>query len=109
ETGVSVIDAGAPGSSAKLGFNVPLGEKTAFRVAGYSNRPGGFMDAVQPNLKVNNAVNGGERTGVRAAFRIVPSARFSITPRVVYQDVKMDGWNPLDVFTILANRYATKR
>src|SRR5256884_5736090 len=95
ETGVSVIDAGAPGSSAKLGFNVPLGDKTAFRVAGYSNRPGGFIDAVQPNLRVNNAVNGGERTGVRAAFRIVPSERFSINPRVGYQDGEIDGWNPL--------------
>src|SRR5205823_2668159 len=29
ETGVSVIDAGAPGSSAKLGFKVPLGDKPA--------------------------------------------------------------------------------
>jgi iron complex outermembrane receptor protein len=109
ETGASVIDGGAPGSSAKLGFNVPLGDKTAFRVAGYSNRPGGFMDAVQPNLKVNNAVNGGERTGVRAAFRIVPSGRLSITPRLVYQDVKMDGWNRIDAFNILANPYTTKR
>src|SRR2546430_3033451 len=109
ETGVSVIDAGAPGSSAKLGFNVPLGDKTAFRVAGYSNRPGGFIDAVQPNLRVNNAVNGGERTGVRAAFRIVPSDRFSITPRVVYQDVKMDGWNRFDAYNILANPFTTTR
>ncbi len=109
ETGVSVIDAGAPGSSAKLGFNVPLGDKTAFRVAGYSNRPGGFMDAVQPNLRVNDAVNGGERTGVRAAFRIVPSGRFSITPRVVYQDVRMDGWNRIDAYNILANPFTTTR
>ena len=109
ETGVSLIDGGAPGSNARLGFNVPLGDKTAFRVAGYSNRLGGFMDAVQPNLKLNNDVNGGGRTGVRAALRIVPSGRFSITPRVVYQDVKMDGWNRIDAFNILANPYTTKR
>jgi iron complex outermembrane recepter protein len=109
ETGVDVIDGGAPGNNAKLGFNVPLGDKTAFRVAGYSNRLGGWMDAVQPNLKVNNAVNGGERTGVRAAFRIAPSGQFSITPRVVYQDVKMDGWNRIDAFNILANPYTTTR
>src|SRR5881296_2300141 len=89
ETGVSVIDRGSPGSNAKLGFNVPLGDKAAFRVAGYSNRPGGWMDAVQPNLTVNHAVNGGERSGVRVALKVVPSGRFSFTPRVVYQDVKM--------------------
>src|SRR2546426_4606682 len=109
ETGVSLIDGGAPGNSAKIGFNVPLGDKTAFRVAGYTNRPGGFIDAVQPNLRVNNAVNGGERTGVRAAFRIVPNGRFSITPRVVYQDVKMDGWNRIDAYNILANPFTTTR
>src|SRR5437762_2610587 len=109
ETGVSVIDAGAPGSSAKLGFNVPMGDKVAFRVAGYSNRLPGYMDAVQPNLRINQDVNGGERTGVRAAFRIVPSQRFSVTPRIVYQDVKMDGWNRIDAFNILANPFTTTR
>src|SRR3989454_1299631 len=109
ETGTSLIDGGSPGNNAKLGFNVPLGDKTVFRVAGYSNRLGGFIDAVQPNLRVNDAVNEGERTGVRAAFRIVPSGRFSITPRVVYQDVKMDGWNRIDAYNILANPFTTTR
>ncbi|HEX4574646.1 MAG TPA: TonB-dependent receptor, partial [Gemmatimonadales bacterium] len=109
ETGVSTIDGGAPGNSAKLGFNVPLGDKAAFRVAGYGSRLGGFMDAVQPNFTVNKSVNGSARTGVRAAFRFVPSARLTITPRVVYQDVKTDGWNRIDAFNILANPYTTKR
>src|SRR3989449_4174275 len=67
------------------------------------------MDAVQPNLTVNHAVNGGERSGVRAAFRVVPSGRLTFTPRVVYQDVKMDGWNRIDAFNILANPYTTTR
>jgi iron complex outermembrane receptor protein len=109
EAGISAINGGAPGNHAKLGFNVPLGDKVAFRVAGYSNRLAGYMDAVQPNLKINQDVNGGERSGVRAAFRIVPSGRFSLTPRVVYQDAKMDGWNRIDAFNILANPYTTTR
>jgi iron complex outermembrane receptor protein len=109
ETEVSVIDGGAPGNTAKLGFNVPLGDKAAFRVAGYSDRMGGYMDAVQPNLTVNKDVNGGGRTGVRTALRIVPSSRFSIIPRFVYQDVKMDGWNRIDAFNILANPFTTTR
>src|SRR5437762_8360235 len=109
EAEINVIDGGAPGNNAKLGFNVPLGDKAAFRVAGYSNRLGGWMDAVQPNLTVNHAVNGGERSGVRAAFRVVPSGRLTFTPRVVYQDVKMDGWNRIDAFNILANPYTTTR
>src|SRR5437773_1744267 len=109
EAGISTIDGGAPGNNAKLGFNVPMGDKVAFRVAGYSNRMGGYMDAVQPNFRINRDVNGGERTGLRAAFRIAPSGRFSITPRVVFQNVTMEGWNRIDAFNILANPFTTTR
>jgi iron complex outermembrane receptor protein len=109
EAEISAIGSGAPGNNAKLGFNVPLGDQVAFRVAAFSNRRGGYMDAVQPNLKINQDVNGGLRSGLRAAFLVAPSARFSLTPRVVYQDVKMDGWNRIDAFNILANPYTTTR
>jgi iron complex outermembrane receptor protein len=109
EVGGSWVDGGSPGSNAKLGFNAPMGDKAAFRVAAYGNRMGGYMDAVQPNFKVNDDVNGGERTGVRAAIRVVPSEHFSFTPRVVFQRVKMDGWNRIDAFNILANPYTTTR
>ena len=109
ETGISWIDGGSPGNTAKLGFNVPLGAKAAFRVAGYSNEIGGYMDAVQPNFTVNKDVNGGARTGARVAFRLSPSGRFTITPQLVFQRVKMDGWNRIDAFNILANSYTTSR
>src|SRR2546422_9073651 len=109
ETGVSVIDRGSPGSNAKLGFNVPLGDKAAFRVAGYSNRPGGFIDAVQPNLRVNDAVNGGGRTRGRTALPIVPSEPLNITPPVVYQDVEIDGWNRIEADKNLAHPFTTTR
>src|SRR6266576_127096 len=109
EVGMNLIDGGDPGSVAKLGFNAPLGDKAAFRVVGYSTRTGGFMDAVQPTLSVSNAVNGNGRAGMRAALRLAPSAKFNITPRVVYQQVKADGWNRIDAFNILANPFATTR
>jgi iron complex outermembrane receptor protein len=109
EVGGSWIDGGAPGSNARLGFNVPVGEKSAFRIVGYSNRLGGWMDAVQPDFTVNEDVNGGDRAGLRAALRVAPSERFSFTPRLVYQRVKMDGWNRIDAFNILANPYTTTR
>src|SRR5204863_5990648 len=105
EAEINAIDGGAPGNNAKLGFNVPLGDKAAFRVAGYSNRLGGWLGAVQPNLTPTHELNGGQRSGVRVALKVVPSGRFSFTPRVVYQDVKMDGWNRIDAFNILANPY----
>jgi iron complex outermembrane receptor protein len=109
EVGVNWIDGGAAGNNAKLGFNVPVGDKAAFRIAGFSNALGGWMDALQPNFHVSQNDNGGNRTGLRAAFRIAPNGRFSLTPRLVYQKVKTDGWNRIDAFNILANPYTTTR
>ena len=37
------------------------------------------------------------------------SIRNSITPRIVYQKVEMDGYNTIDVFNILANPFTTSR
>ncbi|MGH7699690.1 MAG: TonB-dependent receptor [Gemmatimonadales bacterium] len=109
EAGGSWVDGGAPGSTAKLGVNAPLGDKAAFRVVGFSNRMGGWMDAVQPDFTVNDDVNGSDRAGVRAALRFVPNEGFSITPRIVFQRVQADGWNRIDAFNILANPYTTTR
>src|SRR5882672_9722313 len=92
EVGVNTIRDGASGNTSKLGFNAPLGDKAAFRIVGYSNALAGWMDAVQPNFHGNQDVNGGNRTGVRAAVKFAPSGHFSITPRLVYQKVNMDGW-----------------
>ena len=109
EVGMNWIDGGDPGSIAKLGFNTPLGNTAAFRIVGYSTRTGGYMDAVQPTLRTDNNVNGSDRAGIRAALRLELSKRFNITPRVVYQRVKADGWNRIDAFNILANPYTTSR
>jgi iron complex outermembrane recepter protein len=109
ELGFNAVGGGGLGGNAKLGFNVPLGEKAALRVASYYNRFAGFIDAVQPDLSVKEDVNGGFRTGFRAAVKFAPSDRLSITPRMVYQRVGMDGWNRIDEFNILANPYTTTR
>ena len=109
ELGGSSIDGGNQGGDVKLGVNAPLGDTAALRVAGYYNRIAGYMDAVQPDFSVDEDVNTGDRYGVRAAVRIAPNDRFSITPRIFYQKVEMDGWNRIDDFNILANRYTTTR
>jgi len=109
EAGVNFVEGGDAGNSAKVGFNVPVGDKSALRIIGYSNRTGGWMDAVQPNLQLNQNVNGGSRAGARVVYRIAPSGHFSITPRVLYQKVKQDGWNRHDVFNILSNPFTTTR
>ncbi|PYQ12963.1 MAG: TonB-dependent receptor [Acidobacteria bacterium] len=109
EVGGYTIHEGNQGGSAKLGLNAPLGGQSALRVAGYYNRLGGYIDAVQPDLSVKKDVNTGYRTGGRAAIRIAPNDCLTVTPRFVYQKVKMDGWNRIDVFNILANPFTTTR
>ncbi len=103
------LTGGEFGGSAKLGVNAPLGDTAALRVTAYYNRLAGYMDAVQPDLSIDENVNGGDRLGVRAAIRISPDENLTITPRVFYQEVEMDGWNRVDVFNILANPFTTTR
>lgn len=104
----SVSDGGV-GGSAKVAVNVPFGERAAMRVTGYYTSYGGFIDAVQPDLRVNDDVNSGERTGLRLGFHFKPSDALTITPRLLYQEVNMDGWNRFDVFNILGNPFTTTR
>ena len=109
EIGGSAVEGGSPGGQAKLGFNLPMGGTAGLRVAAYYNRIAGYMDAVQPDLSVDEDVNTGQRTGARVALRVAPNDRLLITPRVSFQKVEMDGWNRIDVFNILANPYTTRR
>ena len=109
ELGLSGVDGGSAGGNAKLGFNLPLGNTAALRVASYYDRIAGYIDAVQPDLTVKENVNDGVRTGLRAAVNFAPNARLSITPRIVYQRVSIDGWNRTDDYNILANPFTTTR
>jgi iron complex outermembrane receptor protein len=104
----SVTD-GDLGGSAKVALNTPLGDKAAMRLTAFYNKFGGFIDAVQPGLSVKEDVNGGDRSGARLAFKVQPNDQLSITPRIIYQKVNMDGWNREDAFNILANPYTTTR
>jgi iron complex outermembrane receptor protein len=104
-----ILGGGGVGANVKLGANVPIGDQAAARVALYYNQVGGYMDAVQPDLSLDRNVNRGTRTGLRGAVRYEPNGRFTITPRVVYQTVRMDGWNRIDGFNILGNPYTTTR
>lgn len=109
EVGLSSIDGGDIGYSAKAAFNVPLGDTTAMRVTAWYNDLAGWVDAIQPDLSVNEDVNSGSRAGVRWALRFEPNEDLVVTPRIVYQEVETDGWNRQDDFNILANPYTTTR
>jgi iron complex outermembrane receptor protein len=109
EVGGNTVSGGDQGGDVKLGFNAPLGDTAALRVAAYYNRIPGYMDAVQPNLSVKEDVNTGDRTGVRASLKFAPNDRLTITPRFLYQKATTDGWNRIDAYNILANPFTTTR
>jgi iron complex outermembrane recepter protein len=109
EVGFAGVTGGSPAGDAKFGFNLPVGNTAALRVASYFDHTPGYIDAVQPNLSVKQNVNDGFRSGVRGSVRIASSENLVITPRVVYQRVQTDGWNRNDIFNILANPYTTSR
>jgi iron complex outermembrane receptor protein len=109
EVGVQTISNGSVGGDVKFATNVPIGTTSAMRLAAYYTRYGGFIDAVQPSLSINKDVNDGYRAGTRLSFLFKPSDQWSITPRIVYQRVDMNGWNRIDVFNILGNQFTTTR
>ena len=109
EFSLDSVGGGGMGGTAKVAVNVPMGDASAMRITAYHTSFGGFMDAVQPDLSVNEDTNSGERTGTRWALRFEPRENVSITPRLIYQEVGMDGWNRIDDFNILANPYTTTR
>lgn len=109
EFSIDTVEDGDFGGSVKVAGNVALGDSSALRIAAYYTNYGGFIDSVQPDLSVDEDTNSGERAGVRLAMRFEPTERLTITPRVIYQEVDMDGWNRIDDFNILANPFTTTR
>jgi outer membrane receptor protein involved in Fe transport len=107
ETGLNVIDGGSVGGTAKGAVNVPLGDDAAVRMVGYYTRYAGFIDAIGPAAGKN--VNDGDRYGGRIALTYAPSANFSITPRIIYQRLHMNGFNRQEVFSLFANDFTTTR
>ncbi|MBL8771704.1 MAG: TonB-dependent receptor [Phenylobacterium sp.] len=106
---VSKVEHGDVGYNLKGTINAPINEMMALRVTAYTEQFPGFIDALQPGGGVERDVNDGVRRGVRAALLIKPSENLTITPRVLYQDIDVDGFNRVDIYNILANEFTTTR
>ncbi len=109
EATVSNVQGGDVGGDIKGVLNVPLNDKAALRIVGYASKFPGFIDAVQPNGSVKTDVNEGTRAGVRAALTFKPTDNLTITPRLIYQKIDVDGTNRVDIFNILGNQFTTTR
>jgi len=107
EANVNVIDGGNLGGHIKGAVNVPLGDTAAIRAVGYYTRYAGFIDAQGPGGGEN--VNDGERYGGRIALTFEPTDTFSITPRVIYQKIKANGFNRQEIYNLFANRFTITR
>lgn len=106
---LNTIDSGSSGGHVKAAFNAPLGDKAAVRVVGYGTRYGGFIDALRETGETTNNVNDGDRFGSRVSVLWQPTANVTITPRLVYQSIDMDGFNREEFFNLFANPYAMSR
>jgi iron complex outermembrane receptor protein len=95
------------GGNARGVLNLPVGEGAAVRLVGYYDELGGFIDSFYPRRGVRKDVNGGEKYGGRAALLIQPNEKISITPRVIYQRLKTDGYPRVDVYSLLGNPFTT--
>ncbi|MFM9934976.1 MAG: TonB-dependent receptor [Novosphingobium sp.] len=101
EAGVNVLKGGDVGYNGKAVVNLPLGEKAALRVVGYGEHYAGFINAVGPAAGKN--INDGARFGVRAALLLEPIEGLKITPRIIYQDIDVNGFNREEKYNLYDN------
>ena len=105
---LNTIDGGSNGGHFKTAFNAPVGEKAAVRVVTYGTQYPGFIDALREGGGgVNNDVNDGDRWGGRIAFLWQPTSNLSVTPRVLYQNIDMGGFNREEFFNLFANPHSS--
>jgi iron complex outermembrane receptor protein len=97
------------GGHLKGAINVPMGDIAAIRVVGYHTEYAGFINARRTATLTDDDVNDGRRTGGRIAVLIQPTPDISITPRLVYQEVRANGFNRQEVYNLYANPFTTTR
>ncbi len=107
ELGVNSVTDGDMGYQAKVMLNQPLSESAALRIVGYYTDYAGFIDALRPDGQRWNDVNSGDRTGGRITLRWEVNDSLTVTPRIVYQEIDMDGYNRQEVYNLFANPYTT--
>jgi outer membrane receptor protein involved in Fe transport len=109
EGNLNLVDGKDLGGSIKGAINVPVSDMLAIRAVGYYTRYGGFVDALREGGGIDRNVNSGERVGGRLAILFQPTPDISITPRVLYQQIRADGFNRQDAYSLFANNFTTTR
>jgi iron complex outermembrane recepter protein len=103
EGNVNLAAGGDFGGHLKGMINLPAAEGVAVRAVGYYTRYPGFVDALGPAGGEN--VNDGHRMGGRLAITLQPQDNITITPRIIYQEIRADGFNRQEVYNLYANPF----
>ncbi len=103
EANVNTVDEGDLGYHLKGAINLPIGDTAAIRAVAYGTKYGGFIDAVGPAGGKN--VNDGSRVGGRISMLWEPAPNVRITPRVIYQQVRANGFNREEDYNFFANQF----
>ena len=109
EVDMNLVGEDSFGGHLKTAFNVPLGETAAVRMVAYGTKYAGFIDALRETGGTKEDVNNGRRFGGRLSLLFKPTDNISVTPRIVYQNIDMNGFNRDEVFNLYANPYTTTR
>ncbi len=96
---------GEMGGHVKGAINLPIGETAAVRAVAYATGYAGFIDAIGP--AAGKDINGGSRVGGRLSFLWQPVEEFKITPRVVYQKIKANGFNREERYNLYFNQFTS--
>jgi iron complex outermembrane receptor protein len=105
EANLNAVDESDIGGHLKAAVNVPLGDTLAVRAVGYATRFAGFIDAIGPAADEN--VNDGRRVGGRLSLLWQPHPDIKITPRIVYQQARANGFNREEVYNFYANQFVS--
>ena len=109
EANLNTVTDGEEGNHIKGMVNVPLGDDVALRAVAYRTEYAGFIDALTEAGPTVEDINGGERTGGRVALKWQVNDDLVITPRLVFQNLDMDGFNRQEVYNLFANPYTSVR
>jgi iron complex outermembrane receptor protein len=103
EGNVNLAAGGDWGGHLKGMINLPAAEGVAVRAVGYFTQYPGFVDAIGPAGGEN--VNDGHRVGGRIAITLQPQENVTITPRIIYQEIRADGFNRQEVYNLYSNPF----
>lgn len=110
EANLNTLADGGNGNHLKGMINVPLVDNVlALRGVAYRTDYAGFIDALGENGSHKSDVNDGYRAGGRVSLTYTPTDELTITPRVIIQNINMNGFNRQEEFSLFANTYTTSR